>query len=60
MFSFTRREKILERNQGIIYICIDKYIKITQNSSKTLEEVINKTDILIKLIEKLDKEFKQF
>jgi predicted transcriptional regulator len=37
-----------------------KYVSVTQNNSESLEEVINKTDVLIKIINKLDKEFKQF
>ena len=39
---------------------LTKYIDATQNNSETLQEILDKTDKLNKLVEKLDKEFKQF
>ena len=39
---------------------LTKYVTVTQNNSETLQEILDKTDFLIKLIDKLNKGFKQF
>lgn len=39
---------------------LHRYIETTQNNSETLQEIISKTENLTNLVEKLDKEFKQF
>lgn len=39
---------------------LKEYVRITQNSSKTIEEILEKTDKLTTLLERLDKEFRQF
>ena len=39
---------------------LKEYVKLTQNSSKTIEEILEKTDKIYTLLERMDKEFKQF
>jgi hypothetical protein len=39
---------------------LSKYADLTQNSSKTIEEILDKTNKIDKLLEKLNAEFMQF
>lgn len=39
---------------------LKEYVKLTQNSSKTIDEILEKTDKIYTLLERMDKEFKQF
>ena len=39
---------------------LKEYVKLTQNSSKTIDEILEKTDKMYTLLERMDKEFKQF
>ena len=39
---------------------LKEYVRVTQNSSKTIEEILEKTDKIYTLLERMDKEFKQF
>lgn len=39
---------------------LKEYVKLTQNSSKTIGEILEKTDKIYTLLERMDKEFKQF
>lgn len=39
---------------------LSKYVDLTQNGCKTIEEILIKTDKIDKLLEKLDKTFMQF
>jgi len=71
-FSETRQRKNKETGETEDYVfeeklyytrivqALKKYVDLTQNNCKTLEEILEKTSRIDALLERLDVEFKQF